>query len=101
MDLLHLLDEWFVLLGVSMWLQVHATPIAWAVALGLVVIALLVIRDACAAVRTSTIASPPAGATRRPPRLRTDAVALSLATLTLGARGPRAPGRTPRPSPAR
>lgn len=98
MDILNVLNESLVLVGVSMWLQLHATPIAWVFALGLVVVALLVIRELSAAA-TSAVVFVPASATRRPPHLRTDAVASSPATLTLGARGPRAPGqRMPRPA---
>ena len=92
MDLLPLLDRWLVLLGVNVWLEMHATPIAWVFAAGLAVIVLLVIREACASVRGHVFAPLPA-ATRRSPQRRDQALLPERAALTRGARGPRAPGR--------
>lgn len=104
MDIVHLLDEWLLLLWAGVWLEFHATPLAGVLATALVLATLLAVREIRAV--AYTVGCAPVHAIARSPRhsaAESDSrVAIPLAAMTHGARGPRAPGRRmPRLVPAR
>ena len=95
--LIAILDDLFVGLDVSIAVQMQATPLAWLIAIGAVVVGSVVLTAALCVLMTAaaTFAGELAPATGRGPRARHERLS-GLATRrrrTVKARGARAPGR--------
>ena len=98
MALIRVLDELIVALGADVFLHLHATPVAWLFALGIVVVGVVAVAARAILVVAGTGGPAPSAVSRhghREPRLRS----ARTATVRVGAQGPRAPGaRAPRPA---